>query len=79
MKGTVGDGFTGDIGLDDMSFLGCTLYNGKSRIKVTCKSLICDDCFPSFVSIATGETKPDQTNHIWQGSLDLFPSFLPHI
>ncbi|NXD70883.1 MALR1 protein, partial [Eolophus roseicapillus] len=31
VKGTVGDGFTGDIGLDDMSFLGCTLYNGKNR------------------------------------------------
>ncbi|XP_071417344.1 MAM and LDL-receptor class A domain-containing protein 1 [Pithys albifrons albifrons] len=29
VKGTVGDGFTGDIGLDDMSFLGCTLYNGN--------------------------------------------------
>ncbi|NXF84809.1 MALR1 protein, partial [Eubucco bourcierii] len=26
VKGTVGDGFTGDIGLDDLSFLGCTLY-----------------------------------------------------
>lgn len=61
MKGTVGDGFTGDIGLDDMSFLGCTLYNGKSRVKVTCKSLIRADCFLSFVSIATGKTKPDQT------------------
>ncbi|KAF4800644.1 MAM and LDL receptor class A domain containing 1 [Turdus rufiventris] len=30
VKGTVGDGFTGDIGLDDVSFLGCTLYNGTS-------------------------------------------------
>uniref|UniRef100_A0A8C0IFR5 MAM and LDL receptor class A domain containing 1 n=1 Tax=Bubo bubo TaxID=30461 RepID=A0A8C0IFR5_BUBBB len=29
VKGTVGDGFTGDIGLDDMSFLGCTLYSGS--------------------------------------------------
>nr|XP_009936237.1 PREDICTED: MAM and LDL-receptor class A domain-containing protein 1 [Opisthocomus hoazin] len=29
VKGTVGDGFTGDIGLDDMSFLGCTFYNGN--------------------------------------------------
>ncbi|OPJ81745.1 MAM and LDL-receptor class A domain-containing protein 1 [Patagioenas fasciata monilis] len=29
VKGTVGDGFTGDIGLDDLSFLGCTLYNGN--------------------------------------------------
>ncbi|XP_027743387.1 MAM and LDL-receptor class A domain-containing protein 1, partial [Empidonax traillii] len=29
VEGTVGDGFTGDIGLDDMSFLGCTLYNGS--------------------------------------------------
>ncbi|KAK2536438.1 Malrd1 [Columba guinea] len=27
VKGTIGDGFTGDIGLDDLSFLGCTLYN----------------------------------------------------
>ncbi|NXK56744.1 MALR1 protein, partial [Chauna torquata] len=41
VKGTVGDGFTGDIGLDDMSFLDCTLYNGKNRVKVMCKSLIC--------------------------------------
>uniref|UniRef100_A0A672TQ22 MAM and LDL receptor class A domain containing 1 n=1 Tax=Strigops habroptila TaxID=2489341 RepID=A0A672TQ22_STRHB len=29
VRGTVGDGFTGDIGLDDTSFLGCTLYNGN--------------------------------------------------
>ncbi|NWX07388.1 MALR1 protein, partial [Caloenas nicobarica] len=29
VKGTVGDGFTGDIGLDDLSFLGCTLYDGN--------------------------------------------------
>ncbi|KAK2531283.1 Malrd1 [Columba livia] len=29
VKGTIGDGFTGDIGLDDLSFLGCTLYNGN--------------------------------------------------
>ncbi|NXG52776.1 MALR1 protein, partial [Psilopogon haemacephalus] len=29
VKGTVGDGFTGDIGLDDLSFLGCTLYQGN--------------------------------------------------
>uniref|UniRef100_A0A663LWY4 MAM and LDL receptor class A domain containing 1 n=1 Tax=Athene cunicularia TaxID=194338 RepID=A0A663LWY4_ATHCN len=29
VKGIVGDGFTGDIGLDDMSFLGCTLYSGS--------------------------------------------------
>ncbi|XP_033367551.1 MAM and LDL-receptor class A domain-containing protein 1 [Parus major] len=29
VKGIVGDGFTGDIGLDDMSFLGCALYNGN--------------------------------------------------
>ncbi|XP_063269590.1 MAM and LDL-receptor class A domain-containing protein 1 [Prinia subflava] len=29
VEGTVGDGFTGDIGLDDVSFLGCTLYNGN--------------------------------------------------
>ncbi|XP_062423588.1 MAM and LDL-receptor class A domain-containing protein 1 [Rhea pennata] len=29
VEGTVGDGFTGDIGIDDLSFLSCTLYNGK--------------------------------------------------
>ncbi|XP_071591185.1 MAM and LDL-receptor class A domain-containing protein 1 isoform X2 [Heliangelus exortis] len=29
VKGIVGDGFTGDIGLDDVSFLGCTLYKGN--------------------------------------------------
>ncbi|NXE48042.1 MALR1 protein, partial [Casuarius casuarius] len=28
VEGTVGDGFTGDIGIDDLSFLSCTLYNG---------------------------------------------------
>ncbi|XP_041421793.1 MAM and LDL-receptor class A domain-containing protein 1 isoform X2 [Xenopus laevis] len=28
LVGTVGDGFTGDIGIDDLSFLGCTLYRG---------------------------------------------------
>ncbi|NXO27132.1 MALR1 protein, partial [Cisticola juncidis] len=31
VEGTVGDGFTGDIGLDDVSFLGCTLYNGAQH------------------------------------------------
>ncbi|NXQ07814.1 MALR1 protein, partial [Vidua macroura] len=31
VKGIVGDGFTGDIGLDDVSFLGCTLYNGAQH------------------------------------------------
>nr|AGN95663.1 Diet1 [Gallus gallus] len=30
VKGTVGDGFTGDIGLDDLSFLDCALYNNGS-------------------------------------------------
>ncbi|OXB84679.1 UNVERIFIED_CONTAM: hypothetical protein H355_001156, partial [Colinus virginianus] len=34
VKGTVGDGFTGDIGLDDLSFLDCALYNGKGRVEV---------------------------------------------
>uniref|UniRef100_A0A669R080 MAM and LDL receptor class A domain containing 1 n=1 Tax=Phasianus colchicus TaxID=9054 RepID=A0A669R080_PHACC len=29
VKGTVGDGFSGDIGLDDMSFLDCAVYNGS--------------------------------------------------
>ncbi|KAM4687798.1 MAM and LDL-receptor class A domain-containing protein 1 [Discoglossus pictus] len=28
IMGTVGDGFTGDIAIDDLSFLGCELYNG---------------------------------------------------
>ncbi|XP_010214254.1 PREDICTED: MAM and LDL-receptor class A domain-containing protein 1 [Tinamus guttatus] len=28
VEGTIGDGFTGDIGIDDLSFLSCTLYNG---------------------------------------------------
>ncbi|NXE75196.1 MALR1 protein, partial [Cochlearius cochlearius] len=38
VKGTVGDGFAGDIGLDDMSFLGCTLYNGNLAIISTTTS-----------------------------------------
>ncbi|XP_053571676.1 MAM and LDL-receptor class A domain-containing protein 1 [Bombina bombina] len=28
LMGMVGDGFTGDIAIDDLSFLDCTLYNG---------------------------------------------------
>ncbi|XP_075444758.1 MAM and LDL-receptor class A domain-containing protein 1 [Ascaphus truei] len=28
ITGMVGDGFTGDIGIDDLSFLDCTLYKG---------------------------------------------------
>ncbi|XP_077347057.1 MAM and LDL-receptor class A domain-containing protein 1 isoform X1 [Lithobates pipiens] len=28
ITGMVGDGFTGDIGIDDLSFLNCTLYKG---------------------------------------------------
>jgi hypothetical protein len=26
---SVGDGFTGDIAIDDLSFMDCTLYPGK--------------------------------------------------
>nr|XP_016850155.1 PREDICTED: MAM and LDL-receptor class A domain-containing protein 1 [Anolis carolinensis] len=29
VEGTVGDGFTGDIGIDDLSFMDCMLYNGS--------------------------------------------------
>ncbi|XP_077160334.1 MAM and LDL-receptor class A domain-containing protein 1 [Paroedura picta] len=29
VEGTVGDGFTGDIGIDDLSFMDCTLYYGN--------------------------------------------------
>ncbi|KAH0627506.1 hypothetical protein JD844_003280, partial [Phrynosoma platyrhinos] len=29
VEGTVGDGFTGDIGIDDLSFIDCALYNGS--------------------------------------------------
>ncbi|CAM2105335.1 unnamed protein product [Caretta caretta] len=29
VEGTVGDGFCGDIGIDDLSFTDCTLYNGN--------------------------------------------------
>uniref|UniRef100_A0A7M4FXD0 MAM and LDL receptor class A domain containing 1 n=1 Tax=Crocodylus porosus TaxID=8502 RepID=A0A7M4FXD0_CROPO len=29
VEGTVGDGFTGDIGIDDFSFMDCILYNGR--------------------------------------------------
>ncbi|XP_042327958.1 MAM and LDL-receptor class A domain-containing protein 1 [Sceloporus undulatus] len=29
VEGTVGDGFTGDIGIDDLSFMDCTRYNGS--------------------------------------------------
>ncbi|XP_053323010.1 MAM and LDL-receptor class A domain-containing protein 1 isoform X2 [Spea bombifrons] len=28
ITGIIGDGFTGDIAIDDLSFLGCSLYNG---------------------------------------------------
>lgn len=34
MEGTVGDGFTGDIGIDDLSFMNCTLYNGKEKSRL---------------------------------------------
>ncbi|XP_054848150.1 MAM and LDL-receptor class A domain-containing protein 1 isoform X2 [Eublepharis macularius] len=29
VEGTVGDGFTGDIGIDDLSFIDCALYYGN--------------------------------------------------
>uniref|UniRef100_A0A669QU29 MAM and LDL receptor class A domain containing 1 n=1 Tax=Phasianus colchicus TaxID=9054 RepID=A0A669QU29_PHACC len=32
VKGTVGDGFSGDIGLDDMSFLDCAVYNDQINL-----------------------------------------------
>ncbi|XP_078234386.1 MAM and LDL-receptor class A domain-containing protein 1 [Pogona vitticeps] len=34
VEGTVGDGFTGDIGIDDLSFMDCTLYNGTLPVGV---------------------------------------------
>lgn len=30
IEGTVGDDFTGDIAIDDLSFLNCEPYDGKS-------------------------------------------------
>ncbi|XP_044280965.1 MAM and LDL-receptor class A domain-containing protein 1 [Varanus komodoensis] len=38
VEGTVGDGFTGDIGIDDLSFLNCTLFNGNLPFDVTTPS-----------------------------------------
>lgn len=29
MEGTVGDDFSGDIAIDDLSFLGCQPYDGE--------------------------------------------------
>jgi len=29
VEASVGDGFTGDIAIDDLSFMDCTLYPGK--------------------------------------------------
>lgn len=40
IEGTVGDDFTGDIAIDDLSFLNCEPYDGKS--------LCCFACFSSF-------------------------------
>jgi hypothetical protein len=31
VEATVGDDFTGDIAIDDLSFLDCTLYPGKRK------------------------------------------------
>lgn len=31
MEASVGDGFTGDIAIDDLSFMDCTLYPGKKE------------------------------------------------
>ncbi|XP_053122508.1 MAM and LDL-receptor class A domain-containing protein 1 isoform X3 [Hemicordylus capensis] len=42
VEGTVGDGFTGDIGIDDLSFMDCVLYSG---------SLPADSTTPSGTSI----------------------------
>uniref|UniRef100_A0A670JGF2 MAM and LDL receptor class A domain containing 1 n=1 Tax=Podarcis muralis TaxID=64176 RepID=A0A670JGF2_PODMU len=38
VEGTVGDGFTGDIGIDDLSFMNCTLYNGNLPVDSTTPS-----------------------------------------
>ncbi|XP_062977317.1 MAM and LDL-receptor class A domain-containing protein 1 [Elgaria multicarinata webbii] len=38
VEGTVGDGFTGDIGIDDLSFQDCTLFNGNLPFDVTTPS-----------------------------------------
>lgn len=31
VEASVGDGFTGDIAIDDLSFMDCTLYRGKRK------------------------------------------------
>ncbi|XP_054245935.1 LOW QUALITY PROTEIN: MAM and LDL-receptor class A domain-containing protein 1 [Indicator indicator] len=47
VKGAVGDGFTGDIGLDDVSFLGCTLYQGTlPTISTTTSGTSAPDTLP---------------------------------
>lgn len=33
VEGTVGDDFTGDIAIDDLSFLGCEPYEGKCEMR----------------------------------------------
>ncbi|XP_066483744.1 MAM and LDL-receptor class A domain-containing protein 1 [Tiliqua scincoides] len=38
VEGTVGDGFTGDIGIDDLSFMNCVLYNGNLPTDATTPS-----------------------------------------
>ncbi|XP_060136787.1 MAM and LDL-receptor class A domain-containing protein 1 isoform X5 [Zootoca vivipara] len=38
VEGTVGDGFTGDIGIDDLSFMNCALYNGNLPVDSTTPS-----------------------------------------
>ncbi|KAK3546298.1 hypothetical protein QTP70_025705 [Hemibagrus guttatus] len=40
VEGTVGDDFTGDIAIDDLSFLGCEPYEGKCDNETTTNSVL---------------------------------------
>lgn len=44
IEGTVGDDFTGDIAIDDLSFLNCEPYDGESL----CFALFCSFTHPTF-------------------------------
>lgn len=35
IEGTVGDDFTGDIAIDDLSFLNCEPYDGESEFSTS--------------------------------------------